>query len=74
MAPDIAKELHKKIEVLGIEVILYSACITQQIFLVIDEDLGHDFCEKLQAPFLSMEVVELVVSFVTQTIGGIIYL
>lgn len=72
MAPDIAKELHEKIEVFGIEVILYSACITQQILLVIDEDLCHDFCEKLQPPLLSMEVVELIVSLVAQTIGVII--
>lgn len=64
MAPDIPKELHEKVEIFGIEVYLYSTYVTQQILFVIDEDLGHDFCEKLQSPLLTMEVVELVISFV----------
>lgn len=72
MTPDVAKELHEKIEVFCIKVYLNSACIAQQFFLIINEDLGHDFCEELKPPLLSMEIVELVIAFIAHTVGGII--
>lgn len=68
MTPYIAKELHEKMEIVGIEVHPYSICITQQFFLIFDEDLDHNSAEKLKSPLLAMEVIELVIALIAHTI------